>query len=79
MVRTFTSRMVLAAALAGVLAACAGEAPTDAPADAAADAPAVATAGPEVLKDREENFEAIGKAFKAVRGELERRTRQISP
>jgi cytochrome c556 len=78
MVRTFPSRMVLAALLAGALAACSGEAPTDAPADApagaAADTPAIATAGPEVVKEREENFEAIGKAFKAVRGELEKDT-----
>lgn len=75
MVRTYTSRLVIAAALAAALAACSGEAPADAPADAAADA-AAAEGGPvdvaAVLKEREENFEGIGDAFKAIRGELEK-------
>ena len=65
MVRTTAARLVLAAALAGVLAACSSETPTDAP--AAADEPAV-------LKERHDNFEAIGDAFKAVRAELEKDT-----
>lgn len=56
--------IVIAAALAGVLAACSSEAPTD----------ATAEAEPAVLKERQDNFEAIGDAFKAVRGELEKDT-----
>ena len=69
MIRNLASRLVLSAALAGMLAACSGEAPADAPADGAAK-----TEVPPVLKEREENFEAIGDAFKAVRGELEKDT-----
>jgi len=75
MVRISAFRFVIATALAAGLAACSGEAPADAPADAPA-AGDVAAAGdvPAVLKEREENFEAIGDAFKAVRGELEKDT-----
>ncbi|MFN7159599.1 MAG: c-type cytochrome [Erythrobacter cryptus] len=76
MVRTYTSRLVIAAALAAALAACSGEAPADAPAETApADAAADAAAPVDVaavLKEREENFEAIGDAFKAIRGTLEK-------
>lgn len=81
MSRNFATRFVLAGVLAGVLAACSGKAPTDAPTDAPAEAPADAVAGAEVaapvdvatvLKEREKNFEGIGDAFKAVRGELEK-------
>jgi cytochrome c556 len=57
MVRTYTSRLVIAAALAAALAACSGGASADAP---------------PVIKERHDNFEAIGDAFKAVRGELEK-------
>jgi cytochrome c556 len=56
--------VVIAAALAGVLVACSSEAPTQAPSEAE----------PAVLKERHDNFEAIGDAFKAVRGELEKDT-----
>lgn len=75
MVRTHTSRLVFTAALAVALAACSGEAPADAPAetapaDAAAEGAPVDVAA--VLKEREENFEGIGDAFKAIRGELEK-------
>ena len=75
MVRTHTSRLVLTAALAAALAACSGEAPADAPAetapaDAAAEGAPVDVAA--VLKEREENFEGIGDAFKAIRGEMEK-------
>jgi cytochrome c556 len=70
MVRNVTSRLILTAALAGVLAACSSEAPADAPADAPVDAAALDPAA--VIKERHDNFEAIGKAFKAVRGELEK-------
>jgi cytochrome c556 len=74
MQRNFSSRLVLAAALAGVLAACSGEAPADAPVDAPADAAAAPVDVAAVLKEREKNFEGIGDAFKAIRGELEKGT-----
>lgn len=64
MVRNCASRLVIAAALAGLLAACSSESPAEAPAGAA----------PAVLKERHDNFEEIGDAFKAVRGELEKDT-----
>lgn len=60
--RTLTSRFVFAAALAAGLAACSSEAPADAP----------AAEVPPVIKERHDNFEAIGDAFKAIRGELEK-------
>ena len=58
MVRIPASRLVIAAALAATLAACSGGEP--------------AAEAPPVLKERHDNFEAIGDAFKAVRGELEK-------
>lgn len=64
MIRTLASRLVVSAALVGLLAACSSEAPADAPAAAAAE--------PAVIEERQDNFEAIGDAFKAVRGELEK-------
>jgi cytochrome c556 len=67
MIRMNASRLALSFALAGLLAACSGGAPADAPADGAAK-----TEVPPVLKEREQNFEGIGDAFKAVRGELEK-------
>lgn len=74
MVRNLTSRLILTAALAGALAACSNEAPADAPAEAPAAAPADGAAidPAAVIKERRDNFEGIGKAFKAVRGELEK-------
>lgn len=59
------SRLLFVAALAASLAACSGEGATGEAAPAAKDAP-------PVLKERQDNFEAIGDAFKAVRGELEK-------
>ncbi|MFN4240596.1 MAG: c-type cytochrome [Erythrobacter cryptus] len=78
MTRIPAPRLVAAAALAAALAACSSETPSEAP--EAAETPAAAAAGEPgaavdlaaVVKEREENFEAIGKAFKAVRGELEK-------
>lgn len=69
MARKATTRPIMmtafVAALAVGLTACSSETPGDAP--TAADEPAV-------LKERHDNFEAIGDAFKAVRGELEKET-----
>mgnify|MGYP003952489019 CR=1 FL=1 len=63
MIRTLAPRLVVSAALVGLLAACSSEAPADAP---------TAAAEPAVIEERQDNFEAIGDAFKAVRGELEK-------
>ncbi|UYV14597.1 c-type cytochrome [Porphyrobacter sp. ULC335] len=71
MLRKPVSRFVLVAAMAGVLAACSGEGASDA---AASGDAAPAGEVPPVLKERHDNFEAIGDAFKAVRGELEKDT-----
>lgn len=59
------SRLFAVAALAAVLAACSGEGGGDA---------ALAGPVPAVIKERQDNFEGIGDAFKAVRGELEKDT-----
>lgn len=77
MQRNFSTRLLVFVALAATLAACSSEAPADAPVDATpADDAAATDAAPvdvaAVLKVREENFEGIGDAFKAVRGELEK-------
>ena len=69
--RISVARLAVTAALAAVLAACSGQAPSG---DASTDAPAASADVPSVLKEREDNFEAIGDAFKAVRGELEKDT-----
>ncbi|WP_158094103.1 c-type cytochrome [Erythrobacter tepidarius] len=72
MLRTNTSRLVLAAALAS----CSGETPAEKPVETASADAASAEGGPvdvaAVLKQREANFEAIGDAFKAIRGQLEK-------
>lgn len=67
MSRMSAHRLFIAAALAAGLAACSGG-------DTASDAAPSATAGaaPAEIKERQENFEAIGDAFKTVRGELEK-------
>lgn len=70
MVRTHTSRLFLTAALAAALAACSDEAPADAPAEDGVAAPAGDLSA--VVKERHDNFESIGDAFKAIRGELEK-------
>lgn len=64
MTRTPAYRLILVAALAS-LAACSGGGSTDAAGAPAGDVP-------PVIKERHDNFEAIGDAFKAVRGELEK-------
>jgi cytochrome c556 len=51
---------MIAAALAATLAACSGGEPS--------------AEAPPVLKERHDNFEAIGDAFKGIRGELEKDT-----
>lgn len=70
---TFTARHLLAlAAPVAMLAACSGGDAADPAAEGTAAAPAAAAGeAPPVLKEREENFEAIGKAFKAIRGQLD--------
>lgn len=72
MLRSPASRFLVAFALAGVLAACSGEGASDGAASADAAAPAGEV--PAVIKERHDNFEGIGDAFKAVRGELEKST-----
>lgn len=69
MLRMSAPRFVLSVVLAGVLTACSSEGASD---TAANDA--VAGNVPPVLKERHDNFEAIGDTFKAVRGELEKDT-----
>lgn len=76
MPRTPDFRLFLAAGLAGLIAACSGG---GAAGDSAAkpDEAASATAAPvadaaTVIKERQENFKAIGGAFKAIRGELDK-------
>ncbi len=61
------SRMMRGAAVAAFslgVVACGGEAAEEATTTAAADEPAV-------IEERHENFESIGDAFKAIRGQLE--------
>lgn len=53
-------RLFLTAAILAGLGACSGDATPE------------AKEAPPVLKERHDNFEAIGDAFKAVRGELEK-------
>jgi cytochrome c556 len=73
MIRTHTSRLVMAGALAAALAACSADAPSDAPTKApAGDAAASAVDVKAVLKQRHNLFEGIGDAFKAIRGQLEK-------
>ena len=67
MVRLSAFRLVMVSTLAGALAACSGGTPGDAPAEDGA----ATTAEPPVIKERHDNFEAIGDAFKAIRGQLE--------
>lgn len=69
MLRIHAHRFFVAAALAASLAACSGEGASD---NTASGAPA--GDAPPVLKERHDNFEGIGDAFKAVRGELEKDT-----
>ncbi len=65
--RSFRSlRLVPLAASLAVLAACAGEAPAEGEGETAA-----ASEEPAVIGQRQENFEGIGDAFKAIRGQLE--------
>jgi cytochrome c556 len=66
MLRPSAPRLFVTAALAMGLAACSGG-------EASGDAAGTADkAAPPVIKERQDNFEAIGAAFKAVRGDLEK-------
>lgn len=61
-------------ALAASLVACGSEAPTETAEDTTADAAPMDVADMEpqaIVKARHDNFEEIGDAFKAIRGELE--------
>jgi cytochrome c556 len=69
MVQKTPFRLVSAAALACVLAACSGGAPADGQ---------TASAEPPVIAERQDNFEAIGDAFKLIRGELEKGTPDLA-
>lgn len=69
MLRWPASLLFLVPALVASLAACSGGGGTDTAAEGDA---AAAGEVPAVIKEREENFKAIGGAFKAVRGELEK-------
>lgn len=64
MLRTNAPRYLVAVVVIAALAACSGG-------DGGDGAPTAADA-PPVLKERHDNFEAIGDAFKALRGELEK-------
>ena len=64
-------RIVLATASFALLAACGGEKAAE-PDQAGTDATAVASGDePAVIKERQDNYEAIGDAFKAIRGQME--------
>ncbi|NCP13894.1 MAG: cytochrome c [Sphingomonadales bacterium] len=65
MLRSPTARFLIAATLSGVLIACSGD---------GANGNAGSGEGPPIIKERQDNFEGIGDAFKAVRGELEKDT-----
>lgn len=71
MVRNSSSRLVIAAALVGLLAACSGEGAAD---GTGSGSDTAASEVPAVIEERHDNFEGIGDAFKAVRGELEKDT-----
>lgn len=64
-------RLVACAAPIALLAACSGGDATDPAAEGTAGAFLAKGEVPPIIKEREENFEAIGKAFKAVRGQLD--------
>jgi cytochrome c556 len=69
MLRSSATRLLFTAAMAATLAGCSGGGTSD----TAASGDATLTGEvPPVLKERHDNFEAIGDAFKAVRGELEK-------
>ncbi len=63
MIRSQTLKMATGAILASLLAACGGN----------ASGGSEAATGPEpaIIKDRQDNFETIGDAFKAIRSQLE--------
>ena len=68
----FTARRLVAlAAPIAVLAACSGGDAADPAAEGTAGAFLAKGEVPPIIKQREENFEAIGDAFKAIRGQLD--------
>lgn len=66
-----SSRILIAAPLIALLAACGGETAGEGDGTAAGPAPAE-------IEQRQENFEAVGDAFKAIREELEGETPDLA-
>lgn len=66
MPRQFAPPALIAAAFVSALAGCSDQSASDSVAAATS-----ASAVPPVIKQRQDNFEAIGDAFKALRSELE--------
>lgn len=68
MIRMSTARLIAATPLIALLAACGGETASD-----GADDMAAAPSGdaPAEIKERQDNFEAIGDSFKVIRTQLE--------
>lgn len=64
MSRNLTLRLIAATPMIALLAACGGSADKASEGDSA-------SAAPPVIKERQDNFEGIGDAFKAIRKELE--------
>ena len=69
MLRLPTRSLLLVAAFAAGLAGCSGGGNSGG--GAGADSARPAGEAPPIIKERQENFKAIGGAFKAIRGELE--------
>ncbi|MEM9502003.1 MAG: cytochrome c [Pseudomonadota bacterium] len=65
MPRSLSQRTLAAAACATLLSACGSEAPSETGTEA------TATDEPAIIEVRQANFEEIGDAFKAIRGQLE--------
>lgn len=67
-------RLLALSAPVALLAACSGGDAAAPAAEGTADVAAAAGETPPIIKEREENFEAIGAGFKAIRGQLDAAT-----